>query len=65
MRYRYLFFDMDNTLFDFDADEEQALAQLFKDQGVPLSAATKKAYQASNQSLWRQYEAGTLPGKCC
>ncbi|WP_208423168.1 YjjG family noncanonical pyrimidine nucleotidase [Latilactobacillus fragifolii] len=60
MRYRYLFFDMDNTLFDFDADEEQALAQLFKDQGVPLSAATKKAYQAFNQSLWRQYEAGTL-----
>lgn len=65
MRYRYLFFDMDNTLFDFDADEEQALAQLFKDQGGPLSAATKKAYQAFNQSLWRQYEAGTLPGKCC
>lgn len=31
MQYRYLFFDMDNTLFDFDADEDQALAQLFKD----------------------------------
>ncbi|WP_148485147.1 YjjG family noncanonical pyrimidine nucleotidase [Latilactobacillus curvatus] len=60
MQYRYLFFDMDNTLFDFDADEDQALAQLFKDQGVQLTPTIKTTYQTFNQNLWRQYEEGTL-----
>lgn len=60
MKYRYLFFDMDNTLFDFDADEDQALSRLFADQNVPLTASLKQAYQVFNQGLWRQYEAGTL-----
>ncbi|KRM21385.1 hypothetical protein [Latilactobacillus graminis] len=60
MEYRYLFFDMDNTLFDFDADEDQALAQLFAEQGVPLTSMIKTKYQTFNQDLWRQHETGIL-----
>lgn len=60
MKYRYLFFDMDNILFDFDADEDQALTQLFEKQQVALTPTLKADYQAFNQALWVQYEQGTL-----
>ena len=60
MQYKYLFFDMDNTLFDFDADEDQALERLFNAQDIDLTSDIKTTYQTFNQGLWRQYEQGEL-----
>lgn len=41
MQYKHLFFDMDNTLFDFDADEDQALERLFNAQDIDLTSDIK------------------------
>ena len=60
MQYKYLFFDMDNTLFDFDADEDQALERLFNAQDIDLTSDIKATDQTFNQGLWRQYEQGEL-----
>lgn len=51
MQYKYLFFDMDNTLFDFDADEDQALERLFNAQDIDLTSDIKATYQTFNQGL--------------
>ena len=60
MQYKHLFFDMDNTLFDCDADEDQALERLFNAQDIDLTSDIKTTYQTFNQGLWRQYEQGEL-----
>jgi 2-haloacid dehalogenase len=60
MMYQHLFFDIDNTLLDFDAAEDQALNQLFEAQEVVLTDNLKTQYQDFNRQLWCQYEQGTL-----
>ena len=34
MSYKFLLFDLDHTLLDFDAAEDVALTQLLKEEGV-------------------------------
>ncbi|WP_159722202.1 YjjG family noncanonical pyrimidine nucleotidase [Enterococcus sp. CSURQ0835] len=60
MHYHTLLFDVDDTLLDFKAAEDQALKRLFHDMGVPLTPAIKQAYQTMNQNFWREYELGQL-----
>lgn len=60
MHYQNLLFDVDDTLLDFKAAEDQALKRLFDDMGVPLTPEIKHAYQTMNQGFWREYELGQL-----
>lgn len=60
MRYETILFDIDDTLLDFKAAEEQALSWLFQDMGVEPSLAVKNAYKEMNQGFWRDHEAGLL-----
>lgn len=41
MRYETILFDIDDTLLDFKAAEEQALSWLFQDMGVEPSLSVK------------------------
>lgn len=60
MRYETILFDIDDTLLDFKAAEEQALSWLFKDMGVEPSLSVKNTYKKMNQGFWRDHEAGLL-----
>lgn len=60
MKYKTILFDIDDTLLDFQAAEEQALSWLFQDMGVEPSVAVKDHYKKMNQGFWREHEAGRL-----
>lgn len=61
INYAILFFDMDNTLFDFDRAEEEALKATMATYG--LSYDSRKhldAYIKINEVLWAQLERGEI-----
>ena len=56
MTYKFLLFDLDHTLLDFDAAEDVALTQLLKEEGVTDVQAYKDYYVPMNKSLWKDLE---------
>ena len=56
MKYKFLLFDLDHTLLDFDAAEDIALSQLLKEEGVVNIQAYKDYYVPMNKSLWKDLE---------
>ncbi|MFP3919849.1 YjjG family noncanonical pyrimidine nucleotidase [Lysinibacillus telephonicus] len=58
--YRTLLFDLDDTLLDFGATEEEALINLFKDQQITLTPEIKEQYKKLNSRLWKAYEDGEM-----
>ncbi|MGT2768839.1 YjjG family noncanonical pyrimidine nucleotidase [Streptococcus ictaluri] len=56
MNYQFLLFDLDHTLLDFDAAEDQALDALLNDYGVEDIQAYKAFYKPMNQALWKALE---------
>ena len=49
MSYKFLLFDLDHTLLDFDAAEDVALTQLLKEEGVTDIQAYKDYYVPMNR----------------
>lgn len=65
-RYRHLFFDLDHTLWDFQANSRQVLQELHRELGlealgVPDADAFVEVYEEINTGLWKRYERGHLP----
>lgn len=60
MRYDYLLFDADNTLFDFDRAEERALQATLEFFGYPLDSDTRELYRTINRVLWRRLNLGEI-----
>ena len=60
MRYDYLLFDADNTLFDFDQAEERALQATLEFFGYPLDSDTRELYRTINRVLWRRLDLGEI-----
>ena len=56
MPYKFLLFDLDHTLLDFDAAEDVALTQLLKEEGVADIQAYKDYYVPMNKALWKDLE---------
>lgn len=56
MSYKYLLFDLDHTLLDFDAAEDIALTALLKEEGVEDIQAYKDYYIPMNKSMWKDLE---------
>ena len=56
LKYKYLLFDLDHTLLDFDAAEDIALSQLLKEEGVEDIQAYKDYYVPMNKALWKDLE---------
>ena len=56
MIYKFLLFDLDHTLLDFDTAEDVALTQLLKEEGVTDIQAYKDYYVPMNKSLWKDLE---------
>ncbi len=59
-RYRWIVFDADGTLFDFEHAEEAALEQTFQDFGLTLSSERLHTYHAISAVLWHKLEAGEM-----
>ena len=56
MTYKFLLFDLDHTLLDFDTAEDVALTQLLKEEGVEDIQAYKDYYVPMNKTLWKDLE---------
>ena len=62
-RYRWLLFDADGTLFDYDRAERAALEQALRQIGVSTDPGHLAAYRRINQALWQAVEKGEItPG---
>lgn len=65
MKYKYLFFDLDHTLWDFDANAKATLAQLHIDldlvsKGIHDFDLFHKTYLQHNEKLWARYRNGYI-----
>ncbi len=65
MKYRHLFFDLDHTLWDFEANARAALQELYtilplKEKGVHDFELFHKNYLAHNEILWERYRNGQI-----
>ncbi|MFV0560241.1 MAG: YjjG family noncanonical pyrimidine nucleotidase [Enterococcus sp.] len=60
LNYKTLLFDVDDTLLDFQLAEEQALQELFAQQGIELTPEIATSYRALNHHLWREFEKGNM-----
>jgi putative hydrolase of the HAD superfamily len=65
MKYKHLFFDLDHTLWDFDANAKATLEQLhidlkLVDRGIHDFDLFHKNYLAHNEKLWARYRNGFI-----
>ena len=63
--YKYLFFDLDHTLWDFEKNSEVTLRKLYleydlKSMGIDDFDALFKAYNFHNDKLWERYRNGFI-----
>ena len=59
MTYTHLLFDLDGTLFDFDAGETYAFHKVCDTFHIPYSDEVLSLYQRINLSYWKAYERGS------
>ena len=63
MTYKFLLFDLDHTLLDFDTAEDVALTQLLKEEGVEDIQTYKDYYVPMNKLLWKDLELKMITKK--
>ncbi|QTU82709.1 YjjG family noncanonical pyrimidine nucleotidase [Carnobacteriaceae bacterium zg-C25] len=56
MHYKFLLFDIDDTLLDFGVAQKNAFQLFLADYGIVFTDAIYEAYHVYNQALWHQYE---------
>lgn len=65
MKYRHVFFDLDRTLWDFDAAAEVAFERIYeqyhlKECGIPSAHEFHEVYHPLNEQLWVLYRADQI-----
>ena len=60
MKYRWLLFDADGTLFDYDRAEAHALTETFTQIGLGFQNGYLESYRQINNDLWRAFERGEI-----
>ena len=65
MQYNHLFFDLDHTLWDFEANSRQTLEELYhtlnlSDRGIRDFDLFHKKYIEHNDKLWQRYRNGFI-----
>ncbi len=58
--FEFVFWDLDNTLLDFLACEEQALKAALRLNGIEMTEALQARYSAINDSKWKLFERGEI-----
>src|SRR6266487_4039950 len=64
-KYRHLFFDLDHTLWDFEANARATLKELhvalqLKEKGIDDFDKFHQNYLAHNEKLWERYRNGFI-----
>ena len=59
-RYRWIVFDADGTLFDFDAAERVALARTLRTSGVEPAPDVRAVHRTISIDLWADFERGEI-----
>lgn len=57
-RYDHILLDADNTLFDFDRAEHEALKRAVTERGIPFSEQVEQLYLTINRALWAEFDRG-------
>jgi 2-haloacid dehalogenase len=60
LKYRWLLFDADGTLFDCDKAEVTALADTFQQSGLSFEPTLVGVYREINAALWLTFEQGGI-----
>jgi putative hydrolase of the HAD superfamily len=65
MYYKHLFFDLDHTLWDFDANARETLLELYdtyqlSELGIESAEKFIEVYTDHNHRLWRDYHNGLI-----
>ena len=65
MKYRHLFFDLDHTLWDFNANARLTLAYLYEELGLEKRGVTDfdlfyTHYLVHNDRIWARYRSGFI-----
>ena len=58
--YKFLIFDADHTLFDFDRAEENAIRMVLGDLGRSFNYTELLEYKRINNSLWKKFELNEI-----
>ena len=61
MKYTSLFFDLDNTLLDFNMAEQVAVRKVLRLHGLPFDDEAVAYYHAVNRNYWERFERGEIP----
>jgi 2-haloacid dehalogenase len=60
LKYTWLLFDADDTLFDFPRAEANALQWTLEQSGLPFRPEFTSLYARFNQQVWQQFERGEV-----
>jgi 2-haloacid dehalogenase len=60
MKYTWLLFDADDTLFDFPKAEANALQWTLEQAGLPFLTKFASLYARFNQQVWQEFERGEV-----
>ncbi len=60
MKYKWLLFDADGTLFDYDLAEKIALKKSIEEIGLQYDDSVLRVYRKFNGDLWVQFENGKI-----
>lgn len=59
--YEFILLDIDDTLLDFQANEEESFAHVMKDNGYEEVPKYLEVYKEINHQLWKDFEQGYIP----
>lgn len=59
-KYRWVLFDADHTLFDFDKASEEALAEVLGEHGINWTEGMYADYKRINMQCWMEHEQGII-----
>ena len=62
-KYKYLLFDLDDTLLDFGKAQVLAFKKLLEDENIEYNDELFEKYETINKSLWRSFERGEISNK--
>lgn len=60
MKYRYLLFDADDTLFDFPRASQEAFASMCQSNNIPYTSENYQLYYNINHALWAAFDRGEV-----
>jgi len=60
MKYKWVMFDADGTLFDYDKVEVVALESTYEEMGLAYDVAQARIYRQINADMWLDFEQGRI-----